>query len=187
MIAKPLVESQNVLDLSAFFPGSKAIWVYRDYHDVAASSFKKFGEEATRYNLKAVTDPDLSDHWYAENVSERTRQLVREICTDDRTIFDLNALAWYVRNVLYVEMELFDRPNVRLIKYETLVERPVVTVREIYRFLEFTYPGDSIVRNIHNRSVGKGRYAKLSNDIDALCADLLRRLNGAALKLQTPS
>jgi hypothetical protein len=58
-------------------------------------------------------------------------------------------------------------------------------MRRVYGFLGRPYPGDHIVRDVHPQSVGKGRVSRLSPEIDALCAELLARLdqlNEAALR-----
>ncbi|MCB0190836.1 MAG: sulfotransferase [Anaerolineae bacterium] len=177
LIAKPLVESQNILQLLDYFPNSKAIWIYRNFRDVASSSLKKFGKNPTHYNLRAVIDPELSDHWYAERVSDTTREIVKAYFTEDRPIHDLKALGWYVRNVLFFELRLADNPRVFLYNYEALVTEPDKWMRHIYQFLEFDYPGDKIVAHIHSASVKKGRHVELSSDIQALCDELLEKLH----------
>lgn len=177
LIAKPLVESQNILQLLSYFPNSKAIWVYRNFKDVASSSLKKFGEDPSYYNLRAVIDPELSDHWYAENVSEATRTIIRRYFTDERPIHDLKALGWYVRNILFFELELACQSRVFLCKYEDLVTKPAILMRQLYDFLEVDYPGDRIIAHIHSTSIKKGKHVELSPDIKMLCDNLLQKLD----------
>jgi len=177
LVAKPLVESQNVLKLLDYFPSSKALWVYRHYKDVGRSQEVHFGREPTVYNLKAVVDPELSDHWFAENVSEKTRGIVQQYLHNDTPLHDLAVINWYVRNILYFEQKLFDHPRVLLCRYEDLAAEPRTLMRKIYSFLDYRYPGDSIVRHIHTRSVRKGQGTELRKDVEELCADLLQRLD----------
>src|SRR5262245_20893973 len=42
VVAKPLVETQNVRSLLEHFPGSRALFMYRGYADVARSDLAKF-------------------------------------------------------------------------------------------------------------------------------------------------
>ncbi len=43
VVLKPLAETQNAANILDFFPGSKALWMYRHYQDVAVSKLKKSG------------------------------------------------------------------------------------------------------------------------------------------------
>lgn len=177
LIVKPLVESQNIVQLLDFFPNSKAIWVYRQYKDVARSGEKKFGDSPSHYNLRAVIDPELNDHWYAEKASENTKKIVRRFFTKERPVFDLKALGWYVRNILFFELELFLNSRVMLLKYEDFVLNPSKVMMQIYQFLGVSYPGDRIVKGIHSDSINKGRRFELSRDIQRLCEKLLADLD----------
>jgi hypothetical protein len=177
LIAKPLVESQNIVQLLDYFPDSKAIWVYRQYKDVAMSHKKKFGDASTHYHLRAVIDPKLNDHWYAENTSENTKRIVMKYYTKDRTIFDLKALAWYVRNILFFELELHLNQRVTLLKYEDFVLNPSKVMKQIYEYLDLRYPGDRVVKRIHSYSINKGQSVQLSLDIQCLCEKLLADLD----------
>jgi hypothetical protein len=181
LVAKPLVESQNVLKLLGDFPTSKALWIYRHYKDVGRSQAAYFGRETTVYNLKAVVDPELSDHWFAENVSEKTREVVQKYVGSDTPLYDLAVINWYVRNRLYFEQELFDHPRVLLCRYEDFTAEPRAVMRKIYSFLDYRYPGDSVVRNIHARSVKRGPEIVLGKDVEHLCSDLLQRLDDVRL------
>lgn len=45
IVLKPLVETQNIDELLGYFPESKALWMYRNYKDVAASNLINFGQK----------------------------------------------------------------------------------------------------------------------------------------------
>jgi hypothetical protein len=64
-------------------------------------------------------------------------------------------------------------------RYEELVTRPADVMRQMYRFINLSYPGDHIVQDIHPQSVGKGRQSKLSAEVDELCASMLKRLENS--------
>jgi len=177
LMARPLVESQNILELIDYFPGSKAIWVYRHFQDVVNSSVKKFGTQPTNYNLRAVIDDSLRGHWYSEKVSDHTRKIVTKYFTEDRSLYDLKALGWCVRNILYFELKLYEHPDITLCKYEDIVTNPDKVMRGLYSFLGYKYPGRYIVWHIHNQSVGKGKSVELSEDIKELCTKLLKSIN----------
>jgi hypothetical protein len=177
LVAKPLVESQHSAQLLDRFPGSKGFWLYRHYCDVASSTEKMFGREASVYNLSALFDKDLTDHWFGERVPAEIRDTVRPHFDTERSVFDLHALCWWVRNSLYFRLEIDQDPRVLLCRYEDLTSRPKELIASVYRHLEIPYPGDYLVSDIHTRSVGKGSRVELAPEIETLCADLLARLD----------
>lgn len=178
IVAKPLVESQHILEILEFFRNSKAIWMYRHYRGVVNSGTLRFGSKPTYYNLRAIIEPQ-PDHWYAENVSEQTKYIVSKYFQKNRSLQDLKALAWYVRNVLFFEQNLYRNQNVTLCKYEEIVTHPQQVLKRLYRFIGMSYPGDSIARSIHSHSVAKGQDINLSGDIQELCDELYSRMNKA--------
>ena len=54
IVLKPLAESQNIIKLLQFFPESRAIWIFRNYKDVASSNLKLFGEMNGVNDLKPI-------------------------------------------------------------------------------------------------------------------------------------
>jgi hypothetical protein len=176
MVLKPLVESQRAHELMAAFPGARVLWAYRHYQDVAASNLKAFGMENGKSDLQPLLAGDPAN-WRSQNSSEVTRETIRRHYAPDMNPFDAAALFWWARMQLYFEQGLDRNPNVLLSRYEDLVTDPARTMRHTYAFLGRPYPGDHIVRDVNAQSVGKGRVSKLSPTIDALCADMLARLD----------
>jgi len=185
LIAKPIVESQNALDLLTHFPGSKIIWVYRNYKDVANSSLKKFGTESTKKNLTPIINPEIKPGWAAENASEQTRQIVATYFSEDTPIYDAKVLFWYVRNILFFELKLHENPDVLLCKYEDFVTNPAQIMKNIYSFFGYEYPGDHLVAEIHSQSVKLGKDIELNQELETLCLKLLQKMDRVkALSLQ---
>jgi len=56
IIAKPLVESQNILELLEYFEGSKAIWMFWHYKAVASSNLNYFGIKNGINNLRPIVE-----------------------------------------------------------------------------------------------------------------------------------
>lgn len=179
LVAKPLVESQHATRLLDRFTGSRGIWLYRHYYDVASSTEKKFGRKASLYNLSALFEDDYKDHWFGDNVPADLRDTVQPLFDPERPVFDLHALCWWVRNSLYFALDLDQDPRVLLSRYEDLTSRPKDLMASVYRHLEIAYPGDYLVSDIHTRSIGKGGQLELSPEIESLCGDLLKRLDAA--------
>jgi sulfotransferase family protein len=182
IIAKPIVESQRALELLSFFPRSKIIWAYRDYRDVAQSSIALFGADSSLHNLRAVLDPKMRAHWFSQNLSDESRDLVRRFFDPGRPLADLKLLGWLVRNSLYFQLQLDRNPRVAISRYENLVRSPVVEMTRLYAFLGASFPGPQVCRHMHRDSLRKGRDAEVSADVEKLCRDLLERLHGACAR-----
>jgi hypothetical protein len=176
VVLKPLVESQRVHELLDTFPGSKALWQYRHYQDVAASNLKAFGVQNGINDLRpfVIADPQ---NWRSQNSSEETREIIRRHFAEDMNPYDAAALFWWARSRLYFELGLDQSHKVLPCRYEDLATNPGESMRRIYAFLGVPYPGDQIVIDVHPQSVGKGRVSKLSPAVDQLCTDLLERLD----------
>ena len=183
IVLKPLVESQRVHELMGTFPGSRVLWQYRHYQDVASSNLKAFGMDNGVKDLRPFVADD-ADNWRSQNSTAETRDTIRRFFREDMNPYDAAALFWWARCRLYFDLNLAGDPRVLLCRYEDLATDPAATMRHIYAFLGRPYPGDHIVRDVHPQSVGKGRVSRLSPAVDALCAELLDRLdqlNEAAL------
>lgn len=189
IVAKPIVESQHAVKLLDYFDQARAIWMYRDYRDVADSSLRKFGTESTFRNLQPIVErargshparegrPDDGYSWASENVSEHTQEIVARYFSEDMPIYDAKALFWYVRNILFFEQKLDQDPRTTLCRYKDIVSRPQQVMQNVYRFLQVDYPGDHITVDIHQRSVGVGNKAEIGEDIRHLCDDLMSKLD----------
>jgi hypothetical protein len=177
IVAKPIVESQRAVELLAHFSGSRIIWAYRDYKDVAQSSIKLFGADASLHNLGAVLNPKLRTHWFSENLPDESRSLVARYFDPDRPLPDLKALGWLIRNSLFYQLGLDGEPRVTMSRYESLVGDPVGEMRRLYSFLDAEFPGPRVCSHMHQSSVSKGSHARVSTDINELCQRLLERLD----------
>jgi len=176
IISKPLVETQNSLKLLDYFNGSKALWMYRHYKDVALSNLKRFGIENGINNLRPIVENN-PQNWKSESVSESVRKIVLEHFSEDMNPYDAAALFWFVRNNLFFELRLDENPNVMMCRYEDLVMNPLEIINKIYEFIGHNFPGQKMVSEIYSLSLGKGRRVELSPEIDLLCKEFLEKLD----------
>lgn len=176
VVLKPLVESQRAHDLFDAIPGTRVLWAYRHFQDVASSNLKAFGMDNGVKDLRPFVENDPTN-WRSQNSKEETREIIRSFFSEDMNPYDAAALFWWARSRLYFDLGLDSHPRVTLIRYEDLVTDPARTMRRVYAFLERPYPGDQIVRDVNPQSIGKGRSSKLSPDVEYLCTDLLARLD----------
>ena len=175
IVMKPLVESQNAIQLLEYFPESRAIWMYRHYKDVASSNLRRFGLENGIRDLRYLVENQTQD-WRAEHVPDSIRQIVLTYFSETMNPYDAAALFWYVRNALFFELGLDSHPNVLACQYDELINDPKQTMEKIYTFVHRPYPGSHILKMIQNSSLGKGRQIALTKEIESLCEELWDRL-----------
>jgi len=175
ILAKPLVESQNLTGLLDEIPGSKALWMYRHYQDVVRSNLRYFGQQNGRKDLVPIVRNDQSD-WRAENLGSEDLQIIRGLYSPDMDPNDAAALFWYARNSLFFSRNYPADSRIRLCRYEDLVTDPAFIMVEAYGFVGRSYPGDRIVAGVFPDSKGKGRDVNLSGPVRELCEQLWKRL-----------
>lgn len=176
IILKPLVETQHSNKLLDFFPDSRALWLYRDYRDVAFSNISHFGIRNGINNLRSIIK-NSPDDWRSENVPENVRNLITHHFSEDMNPYDAAALFWYVRNTFFFEFNLHCNPRVIMCRYEDLVTEPSVVMEGIYDFLGRPFPGETIVEEVHSGALGKGGDIRLSPEIAKRCGELQVKLD----------
>lgn len=175
VVAKPLVESQNTGALLDAFPEAKAIWMFRNYQDVARSNLKFFGEDTGHRDLAPILAGD-GGNWRSEHVDQQTLKVLRRLYKPDLPPHDAAALFWYVRNRLFFARGFSENPRVGLCRYEDLVSDPIGTMKASYGFIDSPYPGDRIIKDVFSHSKGKGRHLDLTPAVKDACRELLECL-----------
>lgn len=175
IVLKPLVESQRTPQLLREFEGSLALWIYRDYKDVALSNRNRFGPNTGIEDIRPIVTGD-KDNWRSECVSTEVQTIIEEHFADDMSPYDASVLFWYARNALYFDLHLNEMDNVLICKYEDLVTNPETVCRQIYRELGRPF-NRRIVANIHATSVSRGQCIPLSDNIEILAKSLIKRLD----------
>src|SRR5688572_17488650 len=176
VVAKPIAETQNALQLLECFPGAKALFLYRHYASVASSNLKLFVRLNGINNLRPILDDEPGD-WRSENVPADVRALEAKHFRADMNPHDAAALFWYVRNRFYFDLGLDRNPAVLALRYEDLLRDPAGTIDAIYGFVGAppSRRGVALVRPERgNRGI------ELSAAIEELCTGMLRRLDAAA-------
>jgi hypothetical protein len=175
VVVKALVESQNTPELLNYFEGSKALWICRFYKDVALSNVAKFGIRRGIKDLRPIVENE-TNNWRAEKVSESTRETVSKYFSETMSPNDAAALFWFARNSLFFELGLDQNPNVMVCIYDYFARDPGNMLRNIYKYIDASYPGDRIISDVHAKSVGKGDHVYLTPQIDRLCNRLYEKL-----------
>ncbi len=175
VVLKPLVESHRVEELLDYFKGSKAIWAFRNYKDVASSNLRHFGMNNGIKDLTPIYENNKSD-WRGAGASEKVRELVSKYFSQDMNPYDAAVLFWYVRNEIFFEHKLYENPNIMMVRYEDLVTNPEKMMKKIYSFIEKEFPGNHIFAKVHSSSLGKGKEINISPEIKELAEEMTERL-----------
>lgn len=175
VVAKPLADSHRVAEILDRFPRARALWMYRDFRDVAGSDLRYFGTRNGISNLAPMAAGD-PDNWRSAGLSADVATLIRRWYDPDMNPNDAAALFWYARNALFFEQGLQDDGRVRLLHYATFVADPVAEMGAIYAWLGRPWPGPGQVSIVHTGSVGKARSLALSAEVEALCEEMAERL-----------
>jgi hypothetical protein len=179
VVLKPLVESQRAPELLASLRDAIAVWMYRHYRDVAASSVRTFGADNAIRDIELLLSNDPPT-WRGELVPEETKKTIQDLFAHSTDALDAAALFWWARNMLFFQRELDKRPDVKLVAYEMLVERTTHVMRDVYEFLGIPFPNQRLDRAAHARALGRGRGVSLSPPVEEICGRLYERLGSAA-------
>ena len=174
VVAKALVETQNVRKLLDYFPFSKALFMYRRYPDVARSDMAKFGARNGVDNLRPIVDAD-PHNWRSEGASRSVQELAARFWSQDMNPHDAAALFWYARNQLFFDLDLANHPAVMLCQYEYLTHHPAAFMRRAYDFVGVEPP--DALKTAEVRPSGAEKVLELSHEVRLPCEQLRARLD----------
>lgn len=176
VIFKPICDLQNLDKLLNDHPGSKAIWIYRQYQDVANSAIKRWGNGQKKL-IRALATREIWKHWMAERLSAEDRNLIRNVYHDSMSDHSAAVLKWFLRSKWFFDLHL-DRLSDRvfLVKYEDLVRYPEINFEAVFRFLDVPF-SSSFVADIFETSVKKYEFPEIEQKIRDLSDELMKRLD----------
>lgn len=171
---KPICETHRVCELLERFPGSRAIWIFRNYRDAVSSASIKWqsGREAVR--RLATGELDRAG-WRAGGLTPAKLALVRELYDDALSLHAANAIMWYLRNDLFFDLGADRHPGILLLRYEALLNDPQPMLQRLFRFAEVSMP-DGCRNLINGSSRSRSAFPPLPTRLEALCEQLERRL-----------
>ncbi len=175
---KPICDSQHTDRLLAVHPGSRAVWIFRQYQDVVNSTLAKWPKTQVNHLRRIATD-DPDPHWITERISPENRQLVKTVFNEEISTATAAALKWYLRNSFYFELGLHERPgDVLLVQYENLVTMPHEHFQQVFDFLGLEYRPE-YSGDVFQSSVGKAREPEIDPFVRDLCETLMTRLQSS--------
>ena len=171
---KPICETHRVIELLDHFPGSRAVWIFRDYRDAVNSSSTKWrsGREAVR---RLAAGETRAAGWRAGGLSQAKLELVTRLYREDMSLHEANAVMWYLRNGLFFDLGASARPDVLLVRYEDLVAQPRERFAELFRFIGLPVP-EGIDAAVRRPEGGDRKFPEISPEIRDICDRLHERL-----------
>jgi hypothetical protein len=139
---KPICETHRVHELLDRFPSSKAIWIFRNYVDTARSASVKWtsGKEVLKRLARRELPPG---DWRAGGVSNERLRDIESLYRDDMSLYEANAVLWYVRNALFFDLGANERSEILLVRYEDLVANRPESIARIFTFIGSPVPAEA--------------------------------------------
>jgi hypothetical protein len=176
VVFKSLLDSHRIVhlmtDLGTPSPG-RAIWAYRSMEGRVRSLVARW-PDSNRRSLRDIAAGE--ERWERAAMSEPQLTLVRTFDYERMTPESGAALHWYLRNCLFFDLGLHERPDVGLVTYERMIHEPA-------RFLEMLcdFPGIAydprMAHGIGRRPDPFGRSLDIDPRIRELCDELQNRLD----------
>lgn len=176
VVIRPLVETQRARTLLNYFPGTKALFMYRRYDDVASSDLHRFGPGNAIDNLRPIATGNTHD-WRSSGTAATVRARIAHFFSDTMSPSDAAALFWLARNQLYYDLELSAHREVMLCRYEALIAEPATVMSRIYEFSGVTCPELSHARQLCSGAATRSESLELLPEVRALCEQLQARLD----------
>jgi hypothetical protein len=187
VLLKPLCDSHRVDhlldDVGTTKPGL-AIWAYRDVDGRVRSALAKFGDVNLRV-LRDLAAGKAGERWQVQRLSPDSVDLVRSLDLDRMSAASGAALFWYLRNRLYFELGLHERPDATLVSYDAFLARPHEAMRSLCGFLRFEYQ-PRLVAHVSPRAPAWTEPLELHPEVRRRCTELEERLGVAAEKAAYP-
>ncbi|MCB4436297.1 sulfotransferase [Alteromonas sp. McT4-15] len=181
IVMKPLVESQNAISLLDTLENITAVWLYRNYLDVALSDLKKFPNTSGRGNLQPILDRD-ENNWRSQNVPKELVETVKAVYSDSLTELDCACLFWFVRNSLFFYQGLERRDDVVLWKYENLMFEPEKHFSQLSDKLKVNLLDYDFSKTFSKSSIKKESGTKLNVEVERLCQTLMTKLDAHCVR-----
>lgn len=178
VVFKPLNDSQNTDKLIEIHPDARAIWIYRDFRDVANSLVEHWGDvqkaHVEQISTGIYTGPGSSA--LGERVTPANMDFVRKAHRGDPSSHDAAAVIWFIRNSLYFDLELDINPRVLLVKYEDLCTTSEWHFQRASDFVGCELSAAHFA-DVYTTSIRKQEPPVLDAEIAHACDGLMNRMN----------
>ena len=175
VLVKALQEGHRLSKLMDLFPGSGAMWMYRHYDDCVNSILVHWPGERNGIDDIVRDGPDASA-WRGANTSDETLARLRAQYRPDWNDATCNAWFWCLRHQFFFDLHFDTNPNVKLVRYESLVTDPLRIIRPLAHLVGV--PLTRLMASVpHARSIGKRKAPDIAPEVRETCDALLARLD----------
>jgi hypothetical protein len=171
---KPICETHRVNELLDRFPGSKAIWIFRNYQATVNSASVKWTSGRDVLG-RLVRREYPADEWRLGGLTEDKVQLAARLYRDDMSLHEANAVMWYLRSSLFFDLKASERSDVLLVRYEDLVGSPRDHFGKLFEFIGTPLPMEGVAA-IRSSGRSKRPFPEIAPEIRRLCEDVEARL-----------
>lgn len=176
VVAKPLVESAQAIELMDAADPVKGIWMLRRYDAVARSNVTRFGLDNPFRDLQPFCEYDPVN-WRSRGASRETCDTVRTLLGEGLAPLDAAALFWWARNRLYFDQKLWTEDRIRIIRYERACNEPKGLVSALSEYIGIALPVDSIASRMRTQPDGK-EAAAFHPGVERLCREMWESFSG---------
>ncbi|BCS33199.1 hypothetical protein TBR22_A24260 [Luteitalea sp. TBR-22] len=170
LVIKPLSESHRAQELLARFPTSRVLWIFRRPEDTIRSASIKWDSGGVAVSgLMDGTLPD--DDWRRGGVTAEAMAEARALYRPGLSLQHANAILWYLRSRLVLDLGLFDHPRVLVVRYEDLSSAPAAHFPRVFDFVGQPCR-ESYLAGIHDRSVRRATLDDVPAEVVAACNQL---------------
>ncbi len=182
LVAKPICDSHQVRDILSRIPGSKALWLFRDWRDATNSMIRKwpghFPEVIDKFRCR---DHDWLE-WRSESVFGELEAELMALAEAVVEESDAAAVFWWLRNQWYQRLGGPSRPElIRPVCYEELVSSPDHWLRAIYEFSGIPAP-TPLKHDLHVGSIARNSHNPTPAKIADACQDLYETMREHATR-----
>jgi len=134
LVLKPLCESHRAHQLLNRFAGSRVLWIFRGYQDTISSTSLKWssGIEVVERIVNGRLHPD---DWRAGGLTPELLDVARGLYQPSLSLDHANAILWYLRSRLLLDLDLFRCAGALVIKYEDLTADPGRHFPRVFQFI----------------------------------------------------
>lgn len=172
VLLKPIVETQRVIELLDRFPGSKAIFIVRDYRAAISSMVKFFGVAHVK-TVQSWLDNDFAEF---PQTPKALRDTIREIWQQDSSTQTASGLYWLLYNSSYIFLDMESNARIHLVSYENLVMVPEPALRKTCEFIGLPYK-KAMHADIYSSSAECRDAPKLPPGLRQQCEKVWKQLN----------
>ncbi len=174
LLMKPILNSFEASNLLSEYDQAKAIWIFRNYKDMAASSVKKFESRVSGY-IKKIVELGTGNNWVSSGIPDDTLKKLRGIDTSGFNNHDWMCLIWWSVNLTVFKDKLYKNKRFLLLNYDRMVHNPNLYFKKVYDFIGISRRLKDL-NYIHSKSIGKGSSIKIQPIVNKMCLELSKDL-----------